>query len=146
MGPAEAFYLLAANEATLEDLIQKAAKIGYEPLIKGALVGTPSSAATLPTLDVDAFRQHPERYTIVDIRNPSEVQQEQLFAGSLNIPLPELRERVSEIPAGQPVVVHCAGGYRSAAGCSIVAPALPGTPVFDLGEAVKLFQAAAARP
>jgi hypothetical protein len=41
-------------------------------------------------------------------------------------------------------VVHCAGGYRSAAGSSIVAAALPGVQVFDLGEAVKSFQAAGA--
>ncbi|MFC6224988.1 rhodanese-like domain-containing protein [Hymenobacter artigasi] len=144
VGPQESFYLLAADDATLTDLIQKTAKIGYEPLIKGALVGTPSTQETMPEIDVEAFRQHPENYTIVDIRNASEVKAEPLFAGALNLPLPELRERVGEIPAGKPVVVHCAGGYRSAAGSSIVAPALPNTTVLDLGEAVKEFQTAKA--
>ncbi|OGX81930.1 sulfurtransferase [Hymenobacter lapidarius] len=140
VGPEESFYLLAADEATLTDLIQKTAKIGYEPLIKGALVGTPSTQETLPTMDVEAFRKHPENYTIVDIRNASEVKAEPLFAGAINLPLPELRERVGEIPTGKPVVVHCAGGYRSAAGSSIVTSALPGTEVLDLSEAVKSFQ------
>ena len=140
VGPEEAFYLIAPDEATLTDLIQKTAKIGYEPLIKGALVGTPSTEATLPQMDVEAFRAHPENYTIVDIRNASEAKAEPLFAGALNLPLPELRERVGEIPAGKPVVVHCAGGYRSAAGSSLVAAARPGTPVLDLSEAVKTFQ------
>ncbi len=144
VGPQESFYLLAADEATREDLIRKAAKIGYEPLIAGALVGTPATDATLPVLDVAAFRRHPAQYTIVDIRNPVEHRDEPIFAGSLNIPLPELRERASEIPTGKPVVVHCAGGYRSAAGSSIVAAALPGTEVLDLGEAVKSFQLAPA--
>ncbi len=144
VGPEESFYLLAADEATLTDLIQKTAKIGYEPLIKGALVGTPSTKETMPEIDVEAFRQHPENYTIVDIRNASEVKAEPLFAGAINLPLPELRERVGEIPAGKPVVVHCAGGYRSAAGSSIVAPALPNTTVLDLSEAVKDFQSAKA--
>ncbi|MBC6605779.1 MBL fold metallo-hydrolase [Hymenobacter sp. BT188] len=144
VGPEERFYLIAADEATREDLIRKTAKIGYEALIKGALVGTPAKDETLPKLDVEQFRQHPEAYTIVDIRNASEAQAEPLFDGALNIPLPELRERVQEIPAGKPVVVHCAGGYRSAAGASIVAPALPGTEVLDLSEAVKAFQTAAA--
>ncbi|MBU6123298.1 MBL fold metallo-hydrolase [Hymenobacter siberiensis] len=144
VGPQESFYLLAADEATLTDLIQKTAKVGYEPLIKGALVGTSSTQETMPEIDVEAFRQHPENYTIVDIRNASEVEAEPLFAGALNLPLPELRERVGEIPAGKPVVVHCAGGYRSAAGSSIVAPALPGTTVLDLGEAVESFQTAGA--
>jgi len=41
-------------------------------------------------------------------------------------------------------VVHCAGGYRSAAGSSIVADALLGTEVLDLSEAVKYFQLATA--
>ena len=144
VGPGERFYLLAADEPTREDLIRKAAKIGYEGLMAGALVGSPSAEATLPKLDVAQFRQHPENYTIVDIRNASEARAEPLFAGALNIPLPELRERAGEIPAGKPVVVHCAGGYRSAAGSSIVAPALPGTPVLDLSEAVQSFQMAAA--
>ncbi|NVO33412.1 rhodanese-like domain-containing protein [Hymenobacter lapidiphilus] len=142
IGPEEQFYLLAADEATLEDLIRKTAKIGYEALVAGGLVGSPSATATLPQLDVEQFRQHPKHYTVVDIRNASEAKAEPLFAGALNIPLPELRERAAEIPAGKPVVVHCAGGYRSAAGSSIVAPALPGTTVFDLGEAVKSFQSA----
>jgi glyoxylase-like metal-dependent hydrolase (beta-lactamase superfamily II)/rhodanese-related sulfurtransferase len=143
VGPQEQFYLIAADAATLEDLIQKTAKIGYEPLIKGALVGTPATEATLPVLDVEQFRQHPEQYTLVDIRNTTEHRDEPLFAGSLNIPLPELRERAREIPTDKPVVVHCAGGYRSAAGSSIVADALPGTDVLDLSEAVKSFQLAA---
>ena len=141
VGPTERFYLLAADEKTLTDVVRKAASIGYEPLIAGGLVGTPSAEATMPRLDVAQFRQHPDQYTIVDIRNPSEHIHEPLFAGSLNIPLPELRERAGEIPTHKPVVVHCAGGYRSAAGSSIVATALPGTQVLDLGEAVKTFPA-----
>jgi len=144
VGPEERFYLIAADEATLEDLIQKTAKIGYEPLIKGALVGTLATEATMPVLDVAELRQYPEQYTIVDIRNATEHRDEPIFAGSLNIPLPELRERAGEIPTDKPVVVHCAGGYRSAAGSSIVADALPGTDVLDLGEAVKSFQSASA--
>ena len=144
VGPAESFYLLAADEATREDLIQKTAKIGYEALLKGALVGTPAPEATIPVLDVEALRQHPEQYTIVDIRNPVEHRDEPIFDGALNIPLPELRERAPEIPTAKPVVVHCAGGYRSAACSSIVAAALPGTEVLDLGEAVKSFQLATA--
>ncbi|MCC3154784.1 rhodanese-like domain-containing protein [Hymenobacter sp. BT770] len=144
VGPEESFYLIAADEATREDLIQKTAKIGYEPLIKGALVGTPATEATMPVLDVPTFREHPENYTIVDIRNPVEHRDEPIFEGSINIPLPELRERAGEIPTDKPVVVHCAGGYRSAAGSSIVADALPGTEVLDLSEAVKSFQTATA--
>ncbi|RZK22539.1 MAG: MBL fold metallo-hydrolase, partial [Hymenobacter sp.] len=93
---------------------------------------------TSPTVDVAAVRAHPERFTIVDIRNRTEAQKA-LFANALLIPLPELRERVGEVPADKPVLVYCAGGYRSAAGASIIQNALPGVPVFDLGEAVAEF-------
>ena len=144
VGPEESFYLIAADATTREDLIQKTTKIGYEPLIIGALVGSPTTEATMPVLDVNRFREHPEQYTIVDIRNPVEHRDEPIFAGSLNIPLPELRERAQEIPTDKPVVVHCAGGYRSAAGSSILAHALSGTEVLDLSEAVKFFQPAIA--
>ena len=107
-------------------------------------MGSPATEATLPKLDVEQFRQHPADYTIVDIRNRVEHRDEPIFEGAISIPLPELRERAHEIPTGKPVVVHCAGGYRSAAGASIVAPVLPGTEVLDLGEAVKSFQLAGA--
>jgi hydroxyacylglutathione hydrolase len=142
VGPAEQFYLVAADAATREDLIQKTAKIGYESLLRGALLGTPATTAALPLLDVAQFRRHPEQYTIVDIRSATEHRDEPIFDGALHIPLPELRERAHEIPTDKPVLLHCAGGYRSAAGSSIVAAARPGTPVFDLGEAVKSFQMA----
>jgi hydroxyacylglutathione hydrolase len=91
-------------------------------------------------LDVDAFRQHQEDYTIVDIRNASEVKAGKFFGKAINIPLPELRERAGEIPTAKPIVVHCAGGYRSAAGSSIVEAALPEANVMDLSEAVNDFK------
>ena len=50
--------------------------------------------------------------TLVDVRSAAE------FAGasapgSINIPLPELGSRLSEIPRSAPVVVCCASGTRS---------------------------------
>jgi glyoxylase-like metal-dependent hydrolase (beta-lactamase superfamily II)/rhodanese-related sulfurtransferase len=40
--------------------------------------------------------------------------------GSLHVPLNHLRERLAEIPADRPLVVHCASGYRSAIACSLL--------------------------
>jgi hydroxyacylglutathione hydrolase len=85
-------------------------------------------------------KQNKDQYTIVDIRNASEVKGGKFFDKAINIPLPELRERANEIPSDKPVVVHCAGGYRSAAGSSIVEAALPDTKVLDLSEAVNDFK------
>jgi hydroxyacylglutathione hydrolase len=142
VGPAEKFYLLADTQIQLDAVMRKAAKIGYEANIKGALLAPAGQPTPSPAVDVAQVRAHPEQFTIVDIRNYTEAQQS-LFANALLIPLPELRERVGEIPADKPVLVHCAGGYRSAAGASIIQQALPGVAVLDLGEAVSEFEPAA---
>ncbi|MFD1466897.1 MBL fold metallo-hydrolase [Hymenobacter caeli] len=138
VGPQEPFYLLADSKIALDAVVRKAAKIGYEGNIKGTLLAPAALPATAPEVDVAAVRQHPDRFTIVDIRNYAEAKTP-VFPNALNIPLPELRERAHEVPTDKPVLVHCAGGYRSAAGASILAAALPGVEVLDLGEAVEGF-------
>lgn len=40
--------------------------------------------------------------------------------GSLHIPLQQLERRIGEVPTDRPLVIHCAGGYRSAIGGSIL--------------------------
>lgn len=91
-------------------------------------------------IDLEEFRKNAEQYTIVDVRNPSEVKDNKVFPGAIEIPLAEIRNRVDEIPTGKPIVVHCAGGYRSAAASSLVAAKLDGNArVFDLSEAIKEF-------
>ena len=139
VGPQEKFYLLADSKIGLDAVVRKTAKIGYEGNIAGALLVPAELPETSPAVDVEAVRAHPEQFTIVDIRNHTEAKTP-LFDHVLNIPLPELRERAHEIPTGKPVLVHCAGGYRSALGVSIVRAALPGATVLDLGEAVTDFQ------
>ena len=139
VGPDEPFYLLADSQIALDTVIRKAAKIGYETNIKGALLTPRELPATSPAPDVEQVRRQPEDFTIVDIRNRTEAKQ-QLFENALVIPLPELRERAQEIPTDKPVLVHCAGGYRSAAGASIVRAALPDVAVYDLSDAVTSFQ------
>ncbi|GAB3637178.1 rhodanese-like domain-containing protein [Hymenobacter arcticus] len=141
VGPQEKFYLLADTQIQLDAVLRKTAKIGYEGNVKGALLAPASQPVTSPTVDVAAVRQHPEQFTIVDIRNRSEAHK-LLFDNALLIPLPELRERLGELPTDKPVLVHCAGGYRSAAGASIIEAAVAGVQVLDLGEAVTEFMPA----
>ena len=43
--------------------------------------------------------------------------------GSLAIPLTQLQARVDEVPRDRPVIVHCAGGYRSSIAASLLARA-----------------------
>lgn len=91
-------------------------------------------------LDVEDFKKNPDNYTIVDIRNQSEIKEGKFFENALEHPLNELRDAVKEIPTNKPIVVHCAGGYRSAAGSSVLESALAGATVFDLSDDVNQFK------
>jgi hydroxyacylglutathione hydrolase len=111
--PDEQFYLLAATNDDLDEVLKKAAKIGYDQNIKAALIAH-ESGHKHGALDLDNFKSSPQTYTIVDVRNRSEISVGKIFENALTIPLPELRNRLHEIPTGKPIVVHCAAGYRSA--------------------------------
>ena len=56
--------------------------------------------------------------SIVDVRGASEYADGHI-PGAVNIPLPELPDRLNELPAG-PIVLHCQGGTRSAIAASLV--------------------------
>ena len=138
--PGEPFYLVAENESVLDELIRRSARIGYEEQIALAAVLTYGNI-TEEQFDSTALKNNEGAYTILDIRNDDEVRTQKIFDQSIHIPLHQLRERLQEIPVDKPIVVHCAGGYRSAAGTSIIKSKLNGiTPVYDLSEAVKQFQ------
>lgn len=140
VAPHEKFYLVSKTEDVLQSLIQRAAKIGYESQMVSAFIAKEVKGEKMNKPDVDKFRMSLGDYTIMDIRNPSEVNEKEIFKSAIHIPLFELKDRLSEIPTNKPIVVHCAGGYRSAAGASIIKNFLKTeTEVFDLGEAVKTF-------
>jgi glyoxylase-like metal-dependent hydrolase (beta-lactamase superfamily II)/rhodanese-related sulfurtransferase len=137
--PGEPFYLIAENEGSLNILIKKAAKIGYEKNIKAALLAPVNATEKSAHLDLDDFKANQDNYNIVDVRNNGEVNEGKVFKNAASIPLPELRERINEIPTDKPIVIHCAAGYRSAAAASIVAAKIQQVPVYDLGEVVVEF-------
>jgi hydroxyacylglutathione hydrolase len=56
---------------------------------------------------------------LVDVRAPKEWEEKHV-AGSVNLPLNHLRERLDELPRDRPVAVTCAGGYRSSIAASIL--------------------------
>jgi rhodanese-related sulfurtransferase len=136
VGPDELFYLIAANEEALDIVIKKSAKIGYEQNIKATLLLPEDAFEKLPDLDLTDFVHYTENYTVIDVRNHTETAEGLIFKSAITIPLPELRERLSEIPTNKPIVVHCAAGYRSAAAVSIISGQISNVPVYDLGEAV----------
>lgn len=137
--PSDAYFFAVSNEEEAEHVTKRAAFIGYESAILGVFILDAASAdSILPRADLNALLASPKSYTIVDVRNENEALASPLFAGAINIPLHELQGRMNEIPHDKPIMVHCAAGYRSAAGSSIIARELGGSvEVHDIGEAIK---------
>ena len=55
----------------------------------------------------------------VDVRAPREREQKHI-AGSLAIPLNHLMENLAKLPSDRPLLVYCAGGYRSSIAASLL--------------------------
>jgi len=139
VNPGELFYLIAEDKETGADILKKIAKIGYEQQVKAVLINPAGEQVSSAQGNPDHFAGHTEDYHIVDVRNYNEVAAKPVFAGALNIPLPELRDRLDELPTDKPIMVHCAGGTRSAAGSSIIESAISTVPVYDLGGSISSF-------
>lgn len=138
--PGEAFHLAGESTEQIKELVKRAAAIGYEEQINAAFT-VAFGEYTEPLLDLESFKKNQADFTIVDVRNEPEVTEKKIFATSISIPLHELRWRVHELPTDKPMVVHCAGGYRSAIGSSLINSILKyQVRVYDLGDSVKDFQ------
>ena len=138
--PEEPFYLVIDSVENLEEMLERTAKIGYEKQVKAVItLGTKVSEESAE-FDLEDFKKNQDNYTIVDIRNKSEVAEGKIFENAIAVPLNELRKDHTDIPSNKPVVVHCAGGYRSAAGSSILDNIFDATRVYDLSEAIKDFK------
>ena len=137
--PKEEFYLVVESVEDLDELLERTAKIGYEKQLKGVVTLSEKVSNSSEVFKLDEFKAKPDDYTILDIRNASEVSEGKIFFKAETIPLNELRERADELPTDRPIVVHCAGGYRSAAGSSILENKLKDVAVYDMSDAIKEF-------
>lgn len=70
-------------------------------------------------------------HVLLDVRTPAEFASGHI-PGAINIAVEELPQRLAEVPKGQPVVVYCRSGNRSANALRILTGA-GFSPVFDLG-------------
>lgn len=138
--PKEDFHLVIDSITDKETVLSRIAKIGYEKQIKSVITLGADTFKTFESLDLQNFKNNPTEYTIIDIRNKSEVAEGKFFENAISIPLNELRNSKEEIPTNKPIVVHCAGGYRSAAGSSIISKLIDSVPVYDLSDDVNDFK------
>jgi hydroxyacylglutathione hydrolase len=136
VAPESKFYIVAGDGQALQAAITKSAAIGYEANIQGAFVYDATNGNEWKAFDTRSFDPAENKYTYIDVRTTKEVKQQAIFNNSVHIPLQELMDRLSEIPAGKPLLVYCASGYRSATAGSILKKYLPSAQVYDLGAAV----------
>ncbi|MGA0857503.1 MAG: rhodanese-like domain-containing protein, partial [Candidatus Nanopelagicales bacterium] len=62
---------------------------------------------------------HDENVVVLDVRRLKEHEAAHI-EGAVNIPLHELESRVSELPKGKTIWVHCAGAYRASAALGLL--------------------------
>ena len=69
------------------------------------------------TITADQLKQmvdHGTNFVFVDVRSPEEIHREGTLPHFINIPVGELKDRLSEIPRGRKIVVACSTGSRAA--------------------------------
>ncbi len=62
----------------------------------------------------------PERYQLVDVRQPKEYEHAHI-PGAILLPLAELAKRTGELNRDKPTIVYCRSGVRSKAACQVLA-------------------------
>ena len=103
-------------------------RIGFDHVV-GYLKDGLQSVADRPDLTATTARVSPsvaaERLAVgdpplaLDVRTPRE-RETKSIDGSVSVPLNHLTERLAELPANRPLLVFCAGGYRSSIAASVL--------------------------
>jgi len=120
--------VVVAPEGREQEVATRMARIGFDAVagylekIETVLAAHPGRVATASRLTAPALVSMlggAEPPFVLDVRNPGE-RDGGYIEGSLNIPLAELTRRIDEVPSAVPVVVHCAGGWRSSVAASVL--------------------------
>ena len=120
--------VLLAEPGREEEAALRLGRIGFD-IVQGYLRDGILALESRPELveeteriaagDLSAALESPAPPLVLDVRNPREWEQKHI-EGSVNIPLNHLQERLGELPRDRTILVHCAGGYRSAIAASIL--------------------------
>jgi hydroxyacylglutathione hydrolase len=125
----EAPIVVIAKPGGEDEAVMRLGRIGFDN-VAGYLAGGMSALENYPELvgttdrvtaqALARLRSEADAPLVLDVRSAKEWEGGHI-AGSVNIPLNHLRERIDEVPADRPIAVHCEGGYRSAIAASVLA-------------------------
>jgi glyoxylase-like metal-dependent hydrolase (beta-lactamase superfamily II)/rhodanese-related sulfurtransferase len=120
--------VLVADAGREREAKVRLARIGFDD-VRGALVDVeavlaahPEFAATahrFPARELASWLDDEPEVQVVDVRNPAELDAG-VIPGARSMPLPTVLERLGELDPGRPIVVYCAGGYRSSVAGSLL--------------------------
>ncbi|MFC4334972.1 rhodanese-like domain-containing protein [Salininema proteolyticum] len=119
--------VVMAPEGVGEETVMRLGRIGFDNVAgyaadSGAVLAASTEVERSERIGADVLRgllERAEAPVVVDVRSAGEREQG-FIDGSVHIPLAELTSRLDEVPEGRPVVVHCAGGYRSTVAASLL--------------------------
>ena len=118
--------VLVGDAAAVAEAKIRLGRIGFDhvvgalPDVERVLVADPGAArraSRLTATELSARTADTPNLQLVDVRNPGEVALGSID-GAVHLPLAALRRRAGELDLGRPVVVYCAGGYRSSVAAS----------------------------
>ncbi|WP_432137014.1 MULTISPECIES: rhodanese-like domain-containing protein [unclassified Streptomyces] len=120
--------VVVAPQDREEEVVTRLARIGFDRVggylrepegAFPALAGEMEQASRLTADELRMLLDGDDAPLVLDVRGDAE-REGGFIEGSLHIPLAELARRAGEIPAGRPLVVHCAGGHRSSIAASLL--------------------------
>ncbi|WP_233703149.1 MBL fold metallo-hydrolase [Janibacter endophyticus] len=115
--------VLLTPEGMEQETATRLARIGYDHVLgfvadpEEYLVRHAQEVTQASRLRVDQLEGVRADVQVVDVRNPGEVAAG-MIPGAIHIPLAELHTRADELDRDRPVVVSCAGGWRSSVAAS----------------------------
>ncbi len=93
--------------------------VGYLEDGMESLAGRDDLVAATERIPVQDLSEQLPSLTVLDVRNEKEWRAAHI-AGSVNIPLNQLSERIDELPSEGSLAVHCQSGYRSSVATSLL--------------------------
>jgi glyoxylase-like metal-dependent hydrolase (beta-lactamase superfamily II)/rhodanese-related sulfurtransferase len=120
--------VVVCDPGRARDARMRLARVGLDSVVgaleapEAAFVEHPEVTGTASRLTArqlaDARAAVPD-LVLLDVRGPGERDQGYV-EGSAHIPLGQLRDRIGELEPARPVVIYCAGGYRSSIAASLL--------------------------
>lgn len=117
--------LLIAPEGRESETITRLSRVGFDKTLgylQGGFTAWKESQKEFDSIDqmtADELKADLDNQVVFDVRKPGEFEAEHL-PNAENTPLDFLNDHMAQIGQAGPLVIHCAGGYRSVIAASIL--------------------------